>query len=69
MVAKQKYEILETGWYAGAYHRAGAVVDLHPKQAEYYLPPYANRLRPVEQTAAPAVQSEPAVPRARRRQK
>jgi len=56
MPEKTKYSVLESGWYAGTYRRVGEVVEMHAKQAEFYLPPYANRLRPVtaEPVSAPA---------------
>lgn len=66
MSVKQRYEVLETGWLAGQYRRAGEVVEMHPRQAEYFLPPHANRLRPVSAAPQPAVPTEPAKPRRKR---
>lgn len=67
MSAKQRYEVLETGWLAGHYRRAGDVVEMHPRQAEYFLPPHANRLRPVSDAAPQCiVGAEPPKPRRRR---
>jgi hypothetical protein len=47
MAAKQKYEIVSAGFLGGDYYAAGAIVELHPRQAEYDLPPFGTMLRPV----------------------
>jgi|GEM_PF-2708081 len=43
----QKYEVLVDGEIMHQWRAAGDVIELHPAQARYYLPPHDRRLKPV----------------------
>lgn len=52
--AKAEYEVLQCREIGGQYRAVGDVVQLTPRQAQYYLPPYAVGLKLVVPKAVKA---------------